>query len=130
VLHHIEGHYLRGFGDGQNQPETPLELMQGAATEAEMFLASRAESETRLRKVADLIEGYETPFGMELLATVHWVATHDEDAARSGEAVVSAVHAWNVRKATTMKPEQVRAAWNHLRATGWIQVEPSPLSRS
>jgi O-acetyl-ADP-ribose deacetylase (regulator of RNase III) len=120
VLHHIEGHYVRGFGDGQNKPETPLELMDGAASEAEAFLTSSGESETRLRKVADLIEGYETPFGMELLSTVHWVATHDEDAARSDDAAVTAVHVWNTRKATTMKPEHVRTAWNHLRARGWI----------
>lgn len=120
VLHHIEGHYVRGFGDGQNKPETPLELMDGAAAEAETFLASSGDSEARLRKVADLIEGYETPFGMELLSTVHWVATHDEDAAKSEESAVTAVHAWNTRKATTMKPEHVRTAWKHLRAKEWI----------
>lgn len=120
VLHHIEGHYVRGFGDGQNKPETPLELMEGAAAEAEAFLASNGDSETRLRRVADLIEGYETPLGMELLSTVHWVATHNEDAARSDESTLTAVRAWNTRKAATMKPEQVRTAWSHLRATGWI----------
>lgn len=120
VLNHIEGHYVRGFGDGKNKPETPLELLDGAAEEAETFLTSSGESETRLRKVAALIEGFETPFGMELLSTVHWVAKHDEDAARSDEAAVTAVHAWSDRKATTMKPEHVRAAWNHLRAKGWI----------
>lgn len=96
--------------------------MDGAAAEAEAFLAANVDSEARLRKVADLIEGYETPFGMELLSTVHWIATHDGDAARSGEAAITAVHAWNTRKATTMKPEHVRTAWNHLRAKGWIQA--------
>ncbi|GAC1351216.1 MAG: macro domain-containing protein [Polyangiales bacterium] len=120
VLHHIEGHYVRGFGDGKNKPETPLELMDGAAAEAEAFLASSRDSEARLVKVADLIEGFETPFGMELLSTVHWVATHDEDAARSEESAVTAVHAWNTRKATTMKSEHVQTAWNHLQAKGWI----------
>jgi hypothetical protein len=94
--------------------------MGGAAAESETFLASSAESEARLRKVADLIEGYETPFGMELLSTVHWVATHDDDAGRSGEAAFTAVHAWNTRKATTMKPKHVQTAWSHMRAKGWI----------
>ncbi len=55
-----------------------------------------------------------------LLSTVHWVATHDEDAAKSEESAVMAVHAWNTRKATTMKPEHVRTAWKHLQAKGWI----------
>jgi hypothetical protein len=125
VLDHLEGHYIRGFGDGENKPATPLELMDGAAAEAEEFLASSYDSEKRLQKVADLIEGYETPFGMELLATVHWVATHDEEAMRSADAAVRAVHAWSDRKATTMKPEHIRVAWQHLRDKGWT-APPAP----
>jgi predicted transcriptional regulator of viral defense system len=70
--------------------------------------------------VAALIEGYETPFGMELLSSVHWVATHEQDAAASAEQAVRAVHAWTSRKATTMKPEQIRAAWSHLNERGWL----------
>jgi hypothetical protein len=120
VLHHMEGHYVRGFGDGKNNPETPLELMGNAATEAEAFLASQAASQARLDEVASLIEGYETPFGMELLFSVHWVATHDMQAAGSADETVRAIHAWNERKATTMKPEQIRTAWSHLKEHGWL----------
>jgi uncharacterized protein YwgA len=127
VLHHIEGHYVRGFGDGKNQPETPLELIGSAADEAEAFIASQSASQTRLREVAALIEGYETPFGMELLSTVHWVATHDQGAAHSDEEAVRAVHAWNTHKATTMKPEQIRAARMHLKTLGWLSGDsPTP----
>jgi hypothetical protein len=120
VLHHIEGHYVRGFGDGKNKPETPLALIGDAAAEAEAFLAECLESQARLTKVAELIEGYETPYGMELLSSVHWVATHDAGAASSADEAVRAVHAWTHRKATTMKPEQVRAAWAHLQERGWL----------
>jgi hypothetical protein len=120
VLHHIEGHYVRGFGDGNNKPDTPLELIGDAASEAETFLASQAEAQSRLARVADLIEGFETPFGMELLSTVHWVAAHDASAAQSADEAVRAVHAWSDRKATTMKPEQICAAWGHLREQNWI----------
>jgi uncharacterized protein YwgA len=120
VLHHIEGHYVRGFGDGKNKPETPLELVGSAADDAEAFLASQTESQERLAEVAALIEGYETPFGMELLSSVHWVATHDARAAASPDAAIQAVHAWTERKATTMKPEQIRAAWMHLQELGWL----------
>jgi O-acetyl-ADP-ribose deacetylase (regulator of RNase III) len=126
VLHHIEGHYVRGFGDGKNKPETPLELIGDAATEAETFLGDRGESQARLAEVAALIEGYETPFGMELLSSVHWVATHDRNAAGSADEAVRAVHAWTDRKATTMKPEQIGAAWSHLKERGWLtRVLPS-----
>lgn len=124
VLHHIEGHYVRGFGDGQNKPDTPLELIGNAADEAEAFVEKHDESQARLARVASLIEGYETPFGMELLSTVHWVATHDVAAGRSADEAVRAVHAWNDRKATTMKPEQVKSAWRHMTALGWLPAAP------
>jgi O-acetyl-ADP-ribose deacetylase (regulator of RNase III) len=120
VLHHIEGHFISGFGDGENKPETPLKLLPGAAEQAESFLSEDRDAQERLDRVAQLIEGYETPFGMELLSTVHWVATHDAKAGGSSDEAVVAVHAWNTRKATTMKPEQILAAWNHLKTLGWV----------
>jgi O-acetyl-ADP-ribose deacetylase (regulator of RNase III) len=126
VLHRIEGHFVEGFGDGKNSPETPLRLLPGASDEAEAFLAADRATQDRLARVADLIEGYETPFGMELLSTVHWVARSDAEAARSPDEAVRAVHAWSSRKAATMKPEQIRTAWRHLQKHGWLAGDPGP----
>jgi hypothetical protein len=120
VLHRIEGHFVEGFGDGKNTPDTPLRLLPGASEEAESFLASDPEVQARLARVAELIEGYETPFGMELLSNVHWVARTNEEAGRSSDEAVRAVHAWNERNATSMKPEQIRTTWAHLHQRGWL----------
>lgn len=120
VLHRIEGHFVEGFGDGKNKPETPLKLLPGAAEQAESFLVADQDTQSRLSKVAELIEGYETPFGMELLSTVHWVSKHDAEAGQSPDEAVRAVHAWNTRKATTMKPQQIHVAWHHLKESGWL----------
>ena len=111
---------MEGFGDGKNTPDTPLRLLPGASEEAESFLAGDPEVQARLARVAELIEGYETPFGMELLATVHWVARTNEEAGRSPDEAVRAVHAWNERKAASMKPAQIRTTWAHLRQRGWL----------
>ena len=46
--------------------------------------------------VAKLIHGFETPFGMELLATVHWVSTRE--GAKSEEETVQHTYRWNERK--------------------------------
>jgi hypothetical protein len=46
--------------------------------------------------VADLVEGFETPFGLELLSTVHWVI-HNEGA-RTPANVIATTHAWGERK--------------------------------
>lgn len=120
VLHHLEGHHIIGFGDGRNQPDTPLELLPGAALEAEAFLAHHPDTQSRLERVARLIEGFETPFGMELLASVHWVESERPPADRSPEAALRDVHAWSERKATRMRQAHVSAAWTRLRDHGWL----------
>ncbi len=84
VLHSFEGHFTRGFGDGRNSPDTPLRLLPEALQEAEQFIADAEQGKDaagRLERVTELIEGFESPYGMELLASVHWVAAHSEETA-------------------------------------------------
>ncbi|MBX3635364.1 MAG: macro domain-containing protein [Rubrivivax sp.] len=124
VLEAMEGHFVRGYGDSQ-KPDTPIELLPGAVAEADAFLADDEASRQRLRRVADLIEGFETPYGMELLATVHWVA-HGPSPGRAQRAAdaneaVDRVHAWNPRKQSIFRPEHVRVAWGRLQEAGWLQ---------
>lgn len=124
VLEVMEGHFVRGYGDSQ-KPGTEIELLPGAVDEADAFLSDDAEARERLGRVAGLIEGFETPYGMELLATVHWVAHHASpgtaEPARDADQAISAVHAWNARKRQMFQPDHVRVAWDHLTETGWIR---------
>jgi O-acetyl-ADP-ribose deacetylase (regulator of RNase III) len=119
ALRNMEGHYTRGLGDGNNSPDTPLELLPGAAQEARAFLSHELPSLERMERVAKLIEGFETPFGMELLGTVHWVASNAP--LQEFGAITSLVHAWSPRKRSTMKPGHIRAAWERLQAHPWTQ---------
>ena len=66
---------MRGYGDRSR--DVSLELFPEAVKEAEAFLANEKETHDRLDRVTALIDGYETPYGLELLSTVHWVVTHD-----------------------------------------------------
>jgi len=117
-LRNTEGHYTQGVGDGKNSPTVPLELLPGTVEEAATYLNSQADTWTRLQRVAELIQGFESPFGMELLTTVHWVMHHGADPDDLAD-VTAKVHAWNRRKHETMKPGHVRAAWVRLREHGW-----------
>jgi O-acetyl-ADP-ribose deacetylase (regulator of RNase III) len=123
VLEIMEGHFICGYGSNQ-KPGTEIELLPGAIEEATRFLTERRESLERLGKVADLIEGFETPYGMELLASVHWVAKHggpkQRTAASSIDAAIKQVHAWNPRKKQIFKPAHIRTAWMRLAGQGWI----------
>jgi len=118
VLDRMEGHLISGFGDGNNKPDTPLSLLPKASLEANKFLEDQNETLEHMSSVTQLIEGYETPYGMELLSTVHWVSTQ-ESAHDPGEALEK-IRSWNPRKAELMKPEHVRAAWERLEELGWL----------
>lgn len=120
VLEKLEGHFITGYGAGENKPDTPIHLLPGAAEEAAAFLEKHPETLSRFDRVAQLIEGFETPLGMELLATVHWVAAR-ERAASSPETAQLAIQSWSTRKAKLMSGEQVSAAWVRLADLGWLQ---------
>lgn len=121
VLNRFEGHFLEGFGDGRNSPRTPIRLFDDAVREAVQVSEQSAtlEQKNRVHRVFELIEGFESPYGMELLASVHWVAAEEGESDEPG-AVVEAVHAWNDRKQRIMKPEHVQVAWRRLRELGWL----------
>ena len=38
VLSHIEGHFIQGYGDAEDDPEKQIELIPDAVTKAEAFL--------------------------------------------------------------------------------------------
>lgn len=123
VLEVMEGHFIRGYGANQ-QPGTEIELLPGAVDEAASFLRDKHESRARLERVASLIEGFETPYGMELLASVHWVTKHggprQKTRAQDSSAAIKQVHAWNPRKKQVFRPSHIRTAWSRLNDEGWL----------
>jgi O-acetyl-ADP-ribose deacetylase (regulator of RNase III) len=118
VLQRLEGHYLRGATD--RKPDTEVWLLEGAEVAADQLLANDDGARARLHRVAALIEGFETPYSMELLATVHWVAHHEAQAAVDVEVCVHRVHAWSDRKRKLLEPPHIRIAWEHLHRLGWM----------
>lgn len=117
VLTKIEGHLVSGYHDGGDAPDKQLELVPSAVKDAEAFLAGGGDTRRRFDRVGKLVEGFETPFGLELLATVHWVATREH--ASSPEDAAAKVYAWNERKRRFL-PGQVGIAFETLRANGWL----------
>jgi O-acetyl-ADP-ribose deacetylase (regulator of RNase III) len=122
VLNVIEGHFITGYGDAEDKPELPIELLPNAASIAAGIMVSHPDTCTRFERVARLIHGFETPYGMELLATVHWVSTRE--GARSADEAVKKTYEWNERK-RVFDPNQVRRAWEVLREQGWLSAVQS-----
>jgi len=117
VLTAIEGHFVVGYGDAEDNPDKPLELKEEAARAAEDFLAKHSETLRHFDQVVNLIEGFETPFGMELLATVHWVAAHE--GAQTLPDAIDKTYAWNDRK-RAFSEKHIAIAWNVLQQKGWL----------
>lgn len=116
VLAHIEGHYLRGFGDGSAKvlEATPLSVMAGAAAQAEGVLEKHPQTRDRMEHVLELVEGFESAYGLELLATVHWCVTTMPEGTSDDE-VAANVSGWSRRKADLFKHSHVKVALKALR---------------
>jgi O-acetyl-ADP-ribose deacetylase (regulator of RNase III) len=119
ALNHMEGHYIVGLGDGVVVSE--IEPVAEALQEADKYIANAGNHllQDRVARITALIDGFQSPYGMELLATVHWVATNDPNVT-SNESAISAVHAWNSRKQQLMTHEHVNIAWSRLKSQGWL----------
>lgn len=117
VLHRVEGHFVSGYQDGGDQPDKELTIVPGAIAEAETALEHEPETHEHFNRVAALVDGFETPYGLELLATVHWVATRE--GADTPEKALERIHDWNERK-RAFTQRQVAIAFDTLKAKGWL----------
>jgi hypothetical protein len=122
VLNAIEGHLLTGFGDASEEPGKVLEPMPGAIEKAENYLKAkpRAATMARFKRVEELMEGFETAYGLELLSSVHWVAKHEESPALSPDEAVTLIHEWNQRKRDSFPHPHIDVAWSRLESAGWL----------
>ena len=119
LLRTVEGHFISGYADGGDAPDKLLEIVPGAIADAEAKLAEASDTRERFDTVADLVDGFETPFGLELLATVHWVTRYEE--ARTVDDVIAATYSWSDRKRRFSR-EQLALAHAVLLRKGWLET--------
>jgi O-acetyl-ADP-ribose deacetylase (regulator of RNase III) len=118
VLHAIEGHLVSGYADGGDAPDKQLQLVPGAVEDATAFLQQHADTNTHFDKVAELVDGFESPFGLELLSSVHWVIKNEP--VNSIDEVISHTYAWNDRK-RQFTLRQIALAVDVLSRKGWVK---------
>ena len=117
VLNAVEGHLVSGYADGGDSPEKRLELVPGAIDDAEAYLRDKSDTLERFDRVASLVDGFESPFGLELLSTVHWVVTRE--GALDATSAAETVYAWSDRKRRFSR-RQIELAYETLRNQGWL----------
>jgi len=116
-----EGHFLTGYGDGTGGSKATLELHPEAVAEADELIGSAKEFCETLDRFSALVEGFEFPYGIELLSTVHFVAGQIHGKATTDQ-VIASIGAWSSRKRSLFKPAQATIAFDHLASRQAIPV--------
>lgn len=118
ILRPMEGHLVSGYADGGDAPGKPIELVPGAVEDARAFLEDNPDTHARFQRVSDLVEGFESAFGLELLSTVHWVAAERPSA--DEQTIADRIYAWNPRK-RQFSQRQIGLAIQTLRDKDWLR---------
>ena len=119
VLSSLEGHHISGYKDGEDAPGKQINLVPGAVDESVAFLDGHPRTKARLARVSELVEGFESPYGLELLSTVHWVATLHPS--RSDDEIIEYTHAWSPHK-RQFTGRHIRLALGVLRDKDWLKT--------
>lgn len=119
VLNAIEGHFVSGYADGGDQPGKQLHLIRGAAEKAAQCLELHSDTRARFNRVSELVDGFESPSGLELLSTVHWIMTKERVFSQS--AVINYVYNWNKHK-RQFTERQIIVAMSVLSEKEWVKI--------
>lgn len=119
LLQDMENHYTRGFGDRVQKAE--VRLLDNAIEEADIFLSGKYECLENIKRIKQLVDGFETPFGMELLSTVHWVAINECTINSTNDEIIKKIHQWNSRKSKLFQPHHINIAITRLKEERWIK---------
>ncbi|WP_068057407.1 type II toxin-antitoxin system antitoxin DNA ADP-ribosyl glycohydrolase DarG [Nocardia xishanensis] len=122
TLREIEGHFITGFGDGSRRAleSEPIRVIPDAADRSDSILADHHAATQRVERVIALSEGFNSMYGMELLASVHWAAVHGKS--RNRYEIIEYVQAWTERKGMLFTEEHIAAAITQLVKQNWLSA--------
>jgi O-acetyl-ADP-ribose deacetylase (regulator of RNase III) len=118
ILQDLDGTYLQGNNYKEAKASDPIALQ----TDRLIYLRDAAQSQLsaedqrRLDLLAELIDRYETPLGLELLATVDWILIHYPALRNDLSAVIAQIYQWE------KKPERKKALMPHDYIAGAYRV--------
>lgn len=114
LLNGMEGKFLSGFGDGSSQVLAfdPIRVTAKGEEELKYYKTNHVDNRSICDQVMGLIKGFEGPYGLELLATTHWVISRE--GANNPESATARVQAWSQRKGRIFTHEHVSSAFTNL----------------
>ncbi|MGV0050908.1 type II toxin-antitoxin system antitoxin DNA ADP-ribosyl glycohydrolase DarG [Mycobacterium colombiense] len=119
-LQGMEGTFTVGLGDGTAKvlANEPISLTRDGIDALADYLATESTAR-RVSLIVDtvlrIIEGFEGPYGVELLASTHWVAKRE--GATEPAAAATAVRKWTKRKGRIYNDDRVSVALERILQT-------------
>ena len=115
VLDYLNNSYISFNHDHKNKPTTIIRLKNDKTEEVENYVNNELTNEqiNRLNKVLELVNGFETPFGLELLGTIDFIQYQRKDDLAKEE-ILSDIKSWTQRKEKLIKPAYVAASKKRL----------------
>lgn len=109
----------RNYIDGYTSEERQITVTHGAYAAAQEYLDVNGASATEVvSKLSLLVEGYESPYGMELLSSIHYLAS--TDGITTQPEMSNALDEWNDHKRDSFSIEAVSAALARLKEDSFI----------
>ncbi|TAE28805.1 MAG: phosphatase [Cytophagales bacterium] len=117
VLYNLNGVYLNGMEQNQAGPFDPLYLNYQKWDEVKEYVNRElsAMQRERLEKLLRLINGFESAFSLELLATVDYLMKERGESTPK-EDVRKQIEDWSSRKTKLFRTEYIEIAQSHLGA--------------
>lgn len=112
LLYALNGYYLKGYEQMDTKPFETLELITSKKEEVKHYIdkAASAAEKRRLHQVTELIQGFESPYGLELLATVDFLSS----TVKSFDASIIHEKLWSERKQNMFPIAHIQLAIQHL----------------
>jgi O-acetyl-ADP-ribose deacetylase (regulator of RNase III) len=115
TLDAMEGHHLTGLGDRTARVTefAPVNPVPESVNAADAMVSRHDDDQVRLDSLLSLVEGFETPYSLELLATVHFASGHSP-ATADPHVLADRVASWSLRKARLFTAKHVGLAARRL----------------
>ncbi len=117
LLKAMNRHFIDIDPNALNTPGTALHILPGAVEDSKEFMVRNPATSRRVLRVLNLAAGFETPFGLELLASVHWVMKRMRQKTLDG--ITSHLYRWSPGKSQFSIP-QIELAVQRLQSQHWV----------
>ncbi len=115
VLNLLNNSYIKFSKNNDNKPETTIRLATDKVDEVVEYIKTNLSDEQkgRLKEALQLINGFETPFGLELLGTLDFIF-REKNKILSTEEIIPELKNWTGRKEKLFKPQYINTAKKRL----------------